>query len=130
MVKRIDFISCLQKNVSITLVNLLIFESICLLYRTPHVCRSIDAEEIGKKLVVMGELLDHRVSGGDGSAYGLQYWRDLLQDVLVLDDELKGITGGLTQEIDKVIHDLLEAGRLCKECGNGLVQMSKKYKEA
>ena len=90
----------------------------------------VEAEEIGKKLVVMGELLDHRVSGGDGSAYGLQYWRDLLQDVLVLDDELKGITGGLTQEIDKVIHDLLEAGRLCKECGNGLVQMSKKYKEA
>lgn len=89
-----------------------------------------EAEEIGRKLEAMGGTLKNVVQGGNGSAYGLEHWCDMLGDVLVLDGDLRGITGGLQAAIRGVMHDMLEASRVADECGKGLLDTSQTIKNA
>lgn len=89
-----------------------------------------EAEEVGRKLEAMSGKLKNYVQGGNGSAYGLQHWHDLLGDVLVLDGDLRGITGGIQSGIKMVIDDMLEASRVAEECGKGLRKMSEFIKNA
>lgn len=83
-----------------------------------------EAEQIGRKLEAMGGTLKNVVQGGNGSPYGLEHWCDLLGDVLVLDGDLRGITGGLQAAIKGVMNDMREASRVADECGKGLLKMS------
>lgn len=89
-----------------------------------------EAEEVGRKLEAMSGKLKNYVQGGNGSAYGLEHWCDMLGDVLVLDGDLRGITGGLQQAIRGVMHDMSEASRVADECGKGLIKMSEFIKNA
>lgn len=89
-----------------------------------------EAREVGRNLECLANTLKNTVQGGNGSAYGLQHWHDLLGDVLVLDGDLRGMTGGLQRAIMMVIEDMYEASRVAEECGKGLRIMSDEIKKA
>ena len=87
-----------------------------------------EAEEIGSPLIYAGEVLKHMMEGGYGSPYGLEHWKELLGDVFVTDDDLRGVTGGLQAAIQIVIDDIKTTASKADACGKGLLEMSKKIK--
>jgi hypothetical protein len=87
-----------------------------------------EAEAVGRKLEAMGGTLKNVSQGGNGSAYGIDHWEDMLGGVLVLDGDLKGIVDGLRKVIQGVSSDMREAARVTDEYGKALLAMSGKYK--